>query len=1091
MKRGKWLRRVSWTVIGLLVFLITLVWLLLGTAPGARLVLAQVFDRTGSLVTVERIEGSFLGGLTLSGVDIASGETDVRVRSAYLEVSSRILFDFRQVLVHAIDLDGVEITLPESEKPDRATPISDVIIPELPKIELPIEVLVRRFLVKNGVVKQDAAPVFEWDRFSFSGDLKSGEVHRLDLGLYTDSYTLFVRGDCELGGALQHDLSVGVLLAPRDRMPRVALQLNGSRERIELDGAINNLFDADLNGFLTLPVKQPATGVLALESQSGSFSRDGRGVSWRDFGVSVEGRLTEWRSTGASFFSADIAPAAQLHWTIAGASHTIYVEDLVFEPVSGGRAQASGEYDWIAKHVVGALAASLNQSDIDVTGDWSIVNGGELRGSLSVGDVGALLPGASGSGTATFEVSGTVDAFSAEADVKIPNLNLFGAIVDTASVDLSVDRSGEVDAALLANRLVYQDRSIDDLELRIEGTEELHDIALSAAGGTGFDSLSLIAQGRLEDRAVWNGSLEALSVLVEPGRMDSLSLKLQAPTRLQISSDSFSWEAGCIAVDVYGELCATAGWDDGEFETFEVRSDRFDLGILPTLDDSPRLEGAISVVADLSGTVSQPSGTLEASLIDAGIALLDEQERIEIDRGELAAEWQSGALEARALVSSVGSSTLRGRVTTESWLESTQPISGEIVFELPQLNVWDGLTADVRSLEGSVYGVLSVAGSAVAPRVDADIRLQDAAAEIVPLNIEVDGLSASVKGDPFDVLDATVFGSSGDGSARFAGQLGLVGGTPFINGNLTAEDALLVDLDALRLKASSDLSINWHPSSIAVRGRAEIADSSVVVRSLPESAVVVSPDAVIVRDDDDDLLEEQRFQHIDVALALGDRVSLAGFGLKTDVTGALRIRQFSEGEPQANGRLTLRDASYAAYGQTLNVTRGTLDFNGSIDSPVLSLRAERDIDMGRVGIDIDGTPDALTSELFSEPERTDAEKLSLLLTGRSLSDTETDDGVSLADAAITLGLKRAFGVSDAIRSSVGLDELSVDGSGSDGRILAGKQLSKRIYLQYAYGVFDQLSNVLLRFQINDRLALESVSGEEQAFDLIYQVGGEQ
>ena len=108
-----------------------------------------------------------------------------------------------------------------------------------------------------------------------------------------------------------------------------------------------------------------------------------------------------------------------------------------------------------------------------------------------------------------------------------------------------------------------------------------------------------------------------------------------------------------------------------------------------------------------------------------------------------------------------------------------------------------------------------------------------------------------------------------------------------------------------------------------------------------------------------------------------------------------------------------------------------------------------------------------------------------------MSDTESDDGVSLADAAITLGLKRAFGVSDTIRSSVGLDEWSGDGSGSDGRIVAGKQLSKRIYLHFAYGVFDQLSNVLLRFQINDRLALESVSGEEQAFDLIYQVGGEQ
>ncbi len=1091
MKGAKWLRRVSWTVIGLLVLMITLVWLALGTAPGARFVLGLVLEQTDDLVSVERVEGSFLGGLRLSGIDIDAGEAKVRVSTANLEVSSQVLFDFRQVVVHAFDLDGVAIMLPEGEKPGGPTPISDVILPELPKIELPIEVLVRRFGVTNGVVKQGGETVFDWKTLSISGALKSGRVQGLDLDLMTDSYGLSIDGDCELGGALQHDLSMVFRVSPEAQMPGASIKLNGSRERIELDGAIDNLFDANLEGFLSFPVEQPVTGALALESPSGSFSRDGREVSWRDLGVSVEGRLSEWRSTGTSFVTADIAPATQLRWTIAGASHTISVEDLVFEPVSGGRAHVSGEYDWIAQHVVGALAASFDQSEIDVTGDWSFVSGGELRGNLSVGDVGALLPGASGSGTATFEVSGTVDAFSAEADVMVPNLSLFGAIVDTASIELSVDPSGGVDAALLANRLVYQGQSVSDLELTIEGTEGLHDIALSAATGTGFDSLAVIAKGRLENRAVWKGDLEALSVLIKPGRMDALSLELQAPTRLQIATNRFFWEAGCIAVDVYGELCATAGWVDGKFETLKVRSERFDLGILPANDNSPRLEGAVSVAADLFGTIAQLNGTLVASLIDAGIALSGDQERIDINRGELAVEWQSGALNATGSMSSVGSSNLRATLSTATWLDPTQPISGEMVFELPQLNRWDGLTEDVRSVKGSVYGVLSVAGSAVAPRLNADIRLQDATAEIVPLNIAIDQLSATVKGDPFDVLDATVVGSSGGGSARFAGQLGLVDGSPFVNGKLVAKDALLVDLDALRLKASSDLSINWHPSSIAVRGRAEIADSGVIIRSLPDSAVVVSPDAVIIQDDIEDPLEEQRFQHIDVALVFGDRVSLAGFGLKTDVTGGLRIRQFSDAELQADGRLTLRDASYAAYGQTLSVTRGTLDFDGSIDSPVLSLRAERALDTGRVGIDIDGTPDALTSELFSEPERTDAEKLSLLLTGRSLSDTDSDDGVSLADAAITLGLKRAFGVSDAIRSSVGLDELSIDGSGSDGRILAGKQLSKRIYLQYAYGVFDQLSNVLLRFQINDRLALESVSGEEQAFDLIYQVGGEQ
>ena len=61
-------------------------------------------------------------------------------------------------------------------------------------------------------------------------------------------------------------------------------------------------------------------------------------------------------------------------------------------------------------------------------------------------------------------------------------------------------------------------------------------------------------------------------------------------------------------------------------------------------------------------------------------------------------------------------------------------------------------------------------------------------------------------------------------------------------------------------------------------------------------------------------------------------------------------------------------------------------------------------------------------------------------------------------------------------------------SGRDGRVLAGKQISPNLYLQYAYGVFDQLSTVLLRLKLNERLSLESSTGEDQSVDLIYSVG---
>ncbi|MEM7610992.1 MAG: translocation/assembly module TamB domain-containing protein, partial [Pseudomonadota bacterium] len=98
------------------------------------------------------------------------------------------------------------------------------------------------------------------------------------------------------------------------------------------------------------------------------------------------------------------------------------------------------------------------------------------------------------------------------------------------------------------------------------------------------------------------------------------------------------------------------------------------------------------------------------------------------------------------------------------------------------------------------------------------------------------------------------------------------------------------------------------------------------------------------------------------------------------------------------------------------------------------------------------------------------------------------EGNALADAALLLGVRQAIGVSGAIRDSVGLDTLTLSGTGRDGRLLAGKQLSPNLYLQYAYGVFDQLSTVLVRLKLNDRLSLESTSGADQSIDLIYSVG---
>jgi autotransporter translocation and assembly factor TamB len=42
-----------------------------------------------------------------------------------------------------------------------------------------------------------------------------------------------------------------------------------------------------------------------------------------------------------------------------------------------------------------------------------------------------------------------------------------------------------------------------------------------------------------------------------------------------------------------------------------------------------------------------------------------------------------------------------------------------------------------------------------------------------------------------------------------------------------------------------------------------------------------------------------------------------------------------------------------------------------------------------------------------------------------------------------------------------------------------------VYLRYAYGVFSQVGNLLLRYKLSKRLTIEAGTGESQSMDLLY------
>ena len=85
-----------------------------------------------------------------------------------------------------------------------------------------------------------------------------------------------------------------------------------------------------------------------------------------------------------------------------------------------------------------------------------------------------------------------------------------------------------------------------------------------------------------------------------------------------------------------------------------------------------------------------------------------------------------------------------------------------------------------------------------------------------------------------------------------------------------------------------------------------------------------------------------------------------------------------------------------------------------------------------------------------------------------------------------MGLQQALPAIRRVGESLGLDELALQATRADaGELMAGKQLSPRVYIRYTYGLFNRISGVLLRLSLTDRVSLETRSGDYRSMDLIY------
>ena len=74
-----------------------------------------------------------------------------------------------------------------------------------------------------------------------------------------------------------------------------------------------------------------------------------------------------------------------------------------------------------------------------------------------------------------------------------------------------------------------------------------------------------------------------------------------------------------------------------------------------------------------------------------------------------------------------------------------------------------------------------------------------------------------------------------------------------------------------------------------------------------------------------------------------------------------------------------------------------------------------------------------------------------------------------------------------VRTESGLETFAIEGGTDDGRPIAGKRFGNRLLVEYGYGLIDKLGTLLLRYQLTDRITLESRTGTVSNLDVLYNV----
>jgi translocation and assembly module TamB len=1077
-------RRLLLLFVVLLLVTLGAVYWLLGTSSGTRWLLAQAGTRVPDGLVFGEAEGSLLHGVRMDSFSWHSETLRLQARDIRLDIELLPLAS-RHLVIESLAAAELELRVLERDQPDAADKAFAV---DLPVDISAHDVSVGRLRYAQRTFDREVRDV------RLAGSLRGPRLRLRQAGFHSDWLDLDASGTATLAGPFDIDANATWQLNEVEGMSIAgSLHLDGDREAYTLE---HRLFQ---------PLALASAGTVALRADGlyADLVNEWQDIAWDTSRgtigssrgrLAVRGLLDEFEIELDARVGLDGRPELQLL-------------------LDGGVQRAGPPAIEFAYDIAGLDAAYLSpelHGELAARGQLSGVIGGDGADlNILVGEVRGTLNGHAVEGSASARLAGN-ELFIRESRVLQGDnrLRLQGSVTDPLDVDIEIELNDieqlapqaagsltgrasvqgsyarpAVDATLTAETLVYDGLAIDAADVAVSGNADSHTISARVQAFNATLAMAVAGQFRQQAWAGTINRLEAASTDLGTWVADKGSTVTISPESITIAPTCLERSGGA------GTACLSGRTSAGDSE-FDLSVDGYPVAALPLgLPPDVQVTGLLNVSAHATTEAGKPVARAELELVDTalGTTYMDEEVNIDVSRAAARASIVDGRLESSMqfeLSDGAGRASANLTIPDLSAAERVLAGDGEVVFR--DISLFAILLPEISQPTGRLEGDFTVSGSAAAPDVRGAVRLSDGAFGVRQTGISVTGINLEfAQTEPGRIrLQGTA--NSGNGTLHVDGFSSIGTGAEMrAEIILTGDDFELARLPDWQVSASPTITAIFDERSTRITGDLAIPRASVTMREAPVSAERPSPDVVVHREASEEPTDRRRVE-VDVRTSLGDEVQFAGFGLTSGVTGSVRLRGGSHSPFIARGTVSLVDGQYKAYGQELAIERGELIFNGPLNNPLLDIRAVRKVRDVVAGIEISGTPSRLQSDVFSDPPLSDAEALSYLLTGRPLGATTTaDDGEVLNNAAFALGLSGAGLIASQVRAELGLETLTIEGTGDASKLVAGKRLNDRLLVEYGYGLIDKLGTLLLRYQLNERLVLESRTGTVNTFDVVY------